>query len=141
MKKKLHHILHAFMCLGVITESHVKMKRRKVTKNLKPQKKNGSTELGVIRTHQQHVCTCGLERIFPWWFPGVVFLVTVLVRMHYVYQPANWWVLHPDEVFQSVEGNNFFILNNLVARNHGFVSFQQKWHRLALTRTIAKLAT
>ena len=134
--KKMHSILHAF---GVITENHVKMKRRRVpeirTKSSKPQKKNGSTEHGVIRTHPQHLCTCGLERIFPWWFPGVVFIVTVLVRMYYVYQPANWWVLHPDEVFQSVEGNNFFILHRLVARNHGFVSCKQKWHILALTRT------
>ena len=49
-------------------------------------------------------CTCNAEDVLPWWFPWFVVIVTMGVRICYVYQPESWWILHPDEVFQSVEG-------------------------------------
>lgn len=42
--------------------------------------------------------------IFPLWLPWVITLVTLIFRVHYVLQPINWWILHPDEVFQTTEG-------------------------------------
>lgn len=44
------------------------------------------------------------EDYFPCLFPWVVFVVTLAIRVHYVNQPHNWWVVHPDEIFQSLEG-------------------------------------
>lgn len=34
----------------------------------------------------------------------LVFLVTVCWRVYYVYRKENWWILHPDEIFQSIGG-------------------------------------
>ncbi|RUS70683.1 hypothetical protein EGW08_021559 [Elysia chlorotica] len=41
--------------------------------------------------------------LFPRWTPWVVTLVTFAIRVHHVMQPRNWWVLHPDEIYQSME--------------------------------------
>ncbi|WAR03213.1 hypothetical protein MAR_009771 [Mya arenaria] len=41
--------------------------------------------------------------IFPRWLPWLIVMVTLSVRVHHVLQPTNWWILHPDEVFQTVE--------------------------------------
>ncbi|XP_071093439.1 uncharacterized protein [Haliotis cracherodii] len=45
----------------------------------------------------------GAEDIFPRFSPWVVCAVTMAVRVNYVCQPRNWWILHPDEIFQSLE--------------------------------------
>lgn len=50
-------------------------------------------------------CGCGLEDVFPEYLPWYLFVLIVCVRIYYVLQPRNWWLLHPDEIFQSVEGN------------------------------------
>ncbi|KAK6191859.1 hypothetical protein SNE40_003443 [Patella caerulea] len=42
-------------------------------------------------------------RIFPWYSPYIIFLVTIVIRVCYVSQPSNWWILHPDEIYQSLE--------------------------------------
>ena len=49
-------------------------------------------------------CPCNAENVLPRWFPLFVVIATMGVRICYVYQPESWWILHPDEVFQSVEG-------------------------------------
>ncbi|KAK7088577.1 uncharacterized protein [Littorina saxatilis] len=46
---------------------------------------------------------CCNDNMFPQWTPQIVWLVCTLLRVSYVTQPDNWWVLHPDENFQSLE--------------------------------------
>ena len=45
-------------------------------------------------------------------FPGnthwFVFLFTLMFRVWYVSRKKNWWILHPDEIYQTLEGNFFF---------------------------------
>ena len=55
-------------------------------------------------------CSCGLEDVFPEYLPWYLFVLIVFVRIYYVLQPRNWWLLHPDEIFQSVEGNIMCLL-------------------------------
>ena len=47
------------------------------------------------------------------WF---VHVITICVRIFVVCQRENWWLLHPDEVYQSIEGEFFcgFRFNNMV---------------------------
>jgi hypothetical protein len=55
-------------------------------------------------------CGCGLENVFQEYLPWYLFVLIVFVRIYYVLQPRNWWLLHPDEIFQSVEGNIMCLL-------------------------------
>ncbi|VDI40033.1 Hypothetical predicted protein [Mytilus galloprovincialis] len=48
-------------------------------------------------------CECGFESILPELLPWYLFVIVLCIRIHYVLQPKNWWLLHPDEIFQSVE--------------------------------------
>ncbi|KAK7474442.1 hypothetical protein BaRGS_00034325 [Batillaria attramentaria] len=41
--------------------------------------------------------------LFPRWFPWQLFFLTLVSRVYYVTQPHNWWILHPDEIYQSLE--------------------------------------
>ncbi|XP_071093433.1 uncharacterized protein [Haliotis cracherodii] len=43
------------------------------------------------------------DALFPRWSPIFVAVVTLVIRVVYVCQKRNWWVLHPDEVFQGLE--------------------------------------
>ena len=53
------------------------------------------------------------NHMFPPYFHWMVFVFTLVFRLHYVSQKTNWWILHPDEIYQSLEGRhyNFYILN------------------------------
>jgi len=42
--------------------------------------------------------------IFPIGTEWLVFFLTLCFRIRYVSRKENWWILHPDEIFQSVEG-------------------------------------
>lgn len=70
--------------------------------------RNGQISRSVLKKRGEHRKDCADQRssdlIFPGCTPWVVFLVTLLGRVVYVSQTKNWWILHPDEVFQSVEG-------------------------------------
>ena len=44
------------------------------------------------------------ERVFPDWSMAAVHVLTLVVRVCIVCDRRNWWILHPDEVYQSVEG-------------------------------------
>ena len=37
----------------------------------------------------------------------LVFLFTLVFRVWYVSRKENWWILHPDEVYQTLEGISF----------------------------------
>lgn len=63
--------------------------------NRKPGRKDESS---IKNGQNQHA------DIFPRYSEWIVFLVTILLRFHYVSQKQNWWILHPDEIFQSMEG-------------------------------------
>ncbi|XP_061162414.1 uncharacterized protein LOC133171643 [Saccostrea echinata] len=41
--------------------------------------------------------------LFPRYSEWIVFLITLILRIFYVCQKHNWWILHPDEIFQSME--------------------------------------
>ena len=43
------------------------------------------------------------------WF---VSLFTLVFRVWYVSRMKNWWILHPDEIYQTLEGNYFFFLDS-----------------------------
>ncbi|GFR70494.1 mannosyltransferase [Elysia marginata] len=42
--------------------------------------------------------------LLPKWTPWLVTVMTFAIRVHHVIEPKNWWVLHPDEIYQSMEG-------------------------------------
>ncbi|KAL3857570.1 hypothetical protein ACJMK2_012221 [Sinanodonta woodiana] len=48
-------------------------------------------------------CQCNLEGLFPHWIPYMVVSLTLAFRLVYVSQPENWWIHHPDEIFQTIE--------------------------------------
>ncbi|RUS75012.1 hypothetical protein EGW08_017235, partial [Elysia chlorotica] len=41
--------------------------------------------------------------VLPTWTPWLVSLITLVFRVYHVIDPSNWWVLHADEIFQSME--------------------------------------
>ncbi|KAK6192415.1 hypothetical protein SNE40_003884 [Patella caerulea] len=41
--------------------------------------------------------------LLPTWLPWFLVFFNMASRVHYVMKPKNWWILHPDEVFQGVE--------------------------------------
>ncbi|XP_045172683.2 uncharacterized protein LOC123534472 isoform X2 [Mercenaria mercenaria] len=43
------------------------------------------------------------DNIFPHWLPWILFPLTLGIRILYVLEPTNWWILHPDEIFQTIE--------------------------------------
>ncbi|GFO35173.1 mannosyltransferase [Plakobranchus ocellatus] len=43
------------------------------------------------------------SRLFPSWTPWLVTFLTLAYRVVHVTNPSNWWVLHPDEIYQSME--------------------------------------
>ena len=91
------------------------MKRRKFKDVRKSKLKhqivdgNGSKKDSNL-IHDTGKCSCGLENVFPEYLPWYLFVLIVCVRIYYVLQPRNWWLLHPDEIFQSVEGNIMSLL-------------------------------
>ena len=48
-----------------------------------------------------------LEDLFPKGTPWLIVLFTLVFRLWYVSRTENWWILHPDEVYQTIEGNAF----------------------------------
>ena len=42
--------------------------------------------------------------LFPRNTHWVVFLFTLVFRVWYVSRKENWWILHPDEIYQTLEG-------------------------------------
>lgn len=44
------------------------------------------------------------QGLFPRYSEWIVFVVTLVLRCNYVSQKDSWWVLHPDEIFQAMEG-------------------------------------
>lgn len=47
------------------------------------------------------------QGLFPIYSEWIVFVVTLVLRCNYVSQKDNWWVLHPDEIFQAMEGKSW----------------------------------
>lgn len=45
--------------------------------------------------------------ILPRYVPYIVVLVTLVIRVYYVTLPSSLWVLHPDEIYQSMEGEHY----------------------------------
>lgn len=62
------------------------------------------------------------EDLFPYWFAWILFPLTLSVRILYVLEPSNWWILHPDEIFQTIEGKHLQDLT-LVIFSSRYISF------------------
>ena len=45
---------------------------------------------------------------FPLWFIWPLFFLTSALRVQYVMRPSNWWILHPDEIYQTMEGDESY---------------------------------
>ncbi|XP_063397161.1 uncharacterized protein LOC134681454 [Mytilus trossulus] len=43
------------------------------------------------------------SRLFPRHFHWIIFILTVIFRIRYVINKDNWWILHPDEIYQTLE--------------------------------------
>ena len=70
------------------------------------QKGNGAAgEAGpASRTPRALTCDCGLDNFLPRWTHWAVAILTLFVRIYYIGQPQSFWILHPDEIYQTVEG-------------------------------------
>lgn len=73
---------------------------------------NGLLERKERFTEQNKDCfinndNSATKDLFPYWLPWILFPLTLSVRILYVLEPTNWWILHPDEIFQTIEGENF----------------------------------
>lgn len=77
-------------------------KHRRIGEEAGQLKRNGGGRERILR--QEGVTVW--EGAFPWWAVWVVSTVTLAVRLNIVKQARNWWILHPDEVFQSIEGTH-----------------------------------
>ena len=51
--------------------------------------------------------TGNMENLFPSYTIWAVFVFTLVFRLWYVSRRENWWILHPDEVYQTLEGKCF----------------------------------
>ena len=60
--------------------------------------------------------SCNMADLFPRNTHWLVFLFTLVFRVWYVSRKENWWILHPDEIYQTLEGNFIFILAHLSQR-------------------------
>lgn len=58
---------------------------------------------GAARTLGVSTCDCGLDKFLPRWTHWAVLLLTACIRIYYIGQPQSMWILHPDEIFQTVE--------------------------------------
>ncbi|CAG2212773.1 unnamed protein product [Mytilus edulis] len=43
------------------------------------------------------------SRLFPKHSHWIIFILTVIFRIRYVINKDNWWILHPDEIYQTLE--------------------------------------
>ncbi|XP_021370387.1 uncharacterized protein LOC110461290 [Mizuhopecten yessoensis] len=42
-------------------------------------------------------------KIFPNWSPWILYAITLVIRATYINRKSNWWIYHPDEIYQSIE--------------------------------------
>ena len=75
-------------------------------KTTTPPDKSQETTSGS--SSKEATCTRDMANLFPRNTHWVVFLFTLVFRVWYVSRKENWWILHPDEIYQTLEGI-FFI--------------------------------
>jgi len=49
-------------------------------------------------------CVCGQDVHVAWWWPWAIVAGSLVARVALVTSSDSWWTLHPDEVYQSIEG-------------------------------------
>ena len=70
--------------------------------------KNGDTRKRIMSFSKGNKIPCEKScDIFPFWLPWILFPLTLCLRLAYILEPTNWWILHPDEIFQTMEGTMF----------------------------------
>ncbi|CAL1532825.1 unnamed protein product [Lymnaea stagnalis] len=84
-------------------------RRKKVASNKRPQTCRPNTGADPGRSRAERAADRGRgvastdEDLLPRWTSAFVVLVTWSFRVYYVISPWSWWVLHPDEIFQTME--------------------------------------
>ncbi|XP_045173692.2 uncharacterized protein LOC123535194 [Mercenaria mercenaria] len=68
--------------------------------NINSQRKKTTS---VHKNINQNGSTTNSDDIFPQWLPWILLPLTLTLRILYVLEPTNWWILHPDEIFQTIE--------------------------------------
>ncbi|XP_033748697.1 uncharacterized protein LOC117333492 [Pecten maximus] len=58
------------------------------------------------------------EHIFPNWSPWILYAATLVMRVTYINRKSNWWIYHPDEIYQSIE------VGFSEASGHGFRTYE-----------------
>ncbi|XP_069136108.1 uncharacterized protein [Argopecten irradians] len=58
------------------------------------------------------------KNIFPNWSPWILYAVTLVIRVTYINKKSNWWIYHPDEIYQSIE------VGFSEASGHGFRTYE-----------------
>jgi len=76
-------------------------KHHKVKENGHNRVHNGGKR---FRNQESNINQSEPENIFPNWSPWLLYCVTLAIRISYVRRKANWWIYHPDEIYQAVEG-------------------------------------
>ncbi|KAL3856509.1 hypothetical protein ACJMK2_011259 [Sinanodonta woodiana] len=76
--------------------------------------------------------------IFPKNVHWLVFLVTLMFRLWYVCDKRNWWILHPDEIFQTLEGKIFHtgVTSFLPVTLYYFTTAVYKHHDIAAMASV-----
>lgn len=80
-----------------------KLKGRKIISNVKGPRNDQSKESREVK-EDRDTCCCGCSSSLACWLPWSVAIVTAAVRISYVTSHDSYWILHPDEVYQSIEG-------------------------------------
>ena len=97
---------------------NVRSKNDKDSVGIRTKERTGTSR---NRIHMEKDCAPFRDDTFPHWLPWILFPVTLLIRLLYIQQPTNWWILHPDEIFQTVEGKCLIIFINHII--HLFIAF------------------
>ena len=106
---------------------------------------NGFSERSNKNGESVHPSEHGTEPpLFPKCSKWIVFGITLVLRCTYVTRKENWWLLHPDEIFQSMEGKPIaYIPINFYFLNMHTENIKRKWNRLKCIRnnTFVKLVS
>ena len=100
--KKNLHVSKEIRTVEETCKRNEKKRRTTVT----PSGINAETTTGSSTTQASR----DMVDLFPRNTHWLVFLLTLVFRVWYVSRKENWWILHPDEIYQTLEGISTFII-------------------------------
>ncbi|XP_078338736.1 uncharacterized protein LOC111135920 isoform X2 [Crassostrea virginica] len=91
---------------------------------------NGFSERSNKNGESVHPSEHGTEPpLFPKCSKWIVFGITLVLRCTYVTRKENWWLLHPDEIFQSMEALENFPFHCNIRPSTCRLFLQQSCHQ------------